>query len=193
MRINRKNLARIETLFHFCHLYTAHRDFKLAETIAKHNPLTWKQAESVSDLCNLIVKTKEAKPQDFIVEEDESANTAIDKYLKLKFALKETRREIGTERKNELYKAVKIFYRKRLFSYQMDTYFTFTINGLQRCIWGQISYYEFMINYCYERNLFTGEKSPISLKQSIRIANKIFEIIENNGKKSNTSPDSPNA
>ena len=70
MEISNRNYNRIESLYLFCWLYTAYRDFDLAKRIAKNKPLNWKQAESLSDFCNQIVVTKETKPQEFISEEN---------------------------------------------------------------------------------------------------------------------------
>ena len=91
MKISNRNYNRIERLYLFCWLYTAHRDFDLAKRIAKNRPLNWKQAESLSDFCNQIVVTKETKPQEFISEENESSDNAIDKYLVLKDCIEQVK------------------------------------------------------------------------------------------------------
>jgi hypothetical protein len=176
MGISNKNYNRIEMLYLFCWLYTAHRDFDLAKRIAKNKPLNWKQAESLSDFCNQIVKTKEVKPKEFISEENESSDNAIDKYLVLKDCIEQIKNRLGAKRKNELYKSVKAFYRKKCYCYQMDSFYTFLINGLFMYANKMISYNEFLNNYCFEVSLFTGKKSPIKLRYVIKMSKYILEF-----------------
>ncbi|MBP6456949.1 MAG: hypothetical protein KA275_09515 [Chitinophagaceae bacterium] len=175
MEISNRNYNRIERLYFFCWLYTAHRDFDLAKRIAKNNPLNWKQAESLSDFCNQIALTNETKPQEFISEENESTDNAIDKYLVLKECIEQVKLRLGAKGKNELYKSVKFFYRKKSYCYQMDSYYTFLINGLFMYVNRMITFQEFLKNYCFEVSLFTGKKTPINLKYVIKMSNHILK------------------
>ena len=175
MEISNRNYNRIESLYLFCWLYTAYRDFDLAKRIAKNKPLNWKQAESLSDFCNQIVVTKETKPQEFISEENQSSDNAIDKYLVLKDCIEQVKLRLGAKGKNELYKSVKVFYRKKSYCYQMDSFYTFLINGLFMYANKMITFQDFLNNYCFEVSLFTGKKSPINLKYVIKMSNHILK------------------
>lgn len=175
MKISDKNYDKIERLYLFCALYVAHRDFDLAKVIAKHKPLTWEQAESISNLCNQLVKVKEAKPQDFISGQDEMSNKAIDKYLILKDCLSSFKIGLGAKGRDKLYKSVKSFYRKKAYHYQMDTFYTFLIHGLFMYVNEVISFEEFVNTYCFEVSLFDGQKKPINLRYAIKMSNYILE------------------
>jgi hypothetical protein len=173
--LSQRNLEKIETLYNFCGLYNAHRDFDLAKRIAKNKPLKWEQAESLSNFCNEIVTTKESKPQDFISDEDTNSNEAIIKYISLKHHIKQSKLLYGVKNTNDLYKSVKRFYRKKMFCYQMDSYFTWLINGLFKYANGFISFDNFKEKYCFEVSLFTGKTKPLNLKQAIRISQYILK------------------
>jgi hypothetical protein len=173
--LSKRNLDKIKVLHIFCDLYIFHRDFDLAKRIAKNNPLNWKQAESLSNFCNQIVTTKESKPQDFISDEDTNSNKVIIKYLSLKHRIKQTKLFFGVKNTNELYKSVKKFYRKKMFCYQMDSYFTWLINGLFKYANDFISFDNFKEKYCFEISLFSGKTKPLNLKQAIRISQYILK------------------
>ncbi len=175
MKISNRNYNRIEWIYLFCWLYTAHRDFDLAKRIAKHNPLNWKQAESLSDFCNQIIVTNKTNPQEFISEENEVSDNAIDKYLVLKDYIKKVELRLGAKGKNELYKSVKAFYKKKTYCYQMDSFYTILITGFFMYANGMITFQDFLNNYCFEVSLFTGKKSPIKLKYVIKISNHILK------------------
>jgi hypothetical protein len=174
MEISRKNYYKIEKLYLFCWLYQLHRDFDLAKRVAKNKPLTWQQAESLSNLCNQIVTTKESSPQDFISEQNESSNNAIDKYLILKECLFNIKNKLGAKGKNELYKSVKTFYRKKAYCYQMDSFYCFLIEGFFMYANGMITFKYFLKNYCFEVSLFNGKKKPVNIKYVIKISNYIL-------------------
>ena len=174
MKISERNYNKLVWIFHFCNLYQAHRDFDLAKRIAKSNPLNWQQAESLSNLCNQLVVTKESKPQDFISEENQSSNDAIDKYLALKNCIAQVKYGLGAKDKNKLYKSVKAFYRKKMYCYQMDSFFTFLIKGFFMYQNRIISFKEFKDRYCFEVSLFTGKKKPIEIRQVIKISKYIL-------------------
>lgn len=174
MKISERNYKRIEMLYLFCWLYTTHRDFDLAKRIAKNKPLNWQQAEKLSNFCNQLVKTKQIKPEEFILEENESCNEAIDKYLILKDCIKQIKIRLGTKGKNELYKSVKSFYRKKSYSYQMDSFYIFLIRGLYMYANKMIRYDNFLNNYCYQISLFNGKRLPINLKYVIKMSNYIL-------------------
>jgi hypothetical protein len=172
--LSNRNLQRLNWIFHFCNLYIAHRDFDLHKRIAKNNPLNWEQAESLSSFCNQIVKTKESKPQDFISDDDTNSNNAVDKYLALKSCIAQVKYALGAKNKDKLYKSVKAFYRKKMYCYQMDSFFTWLINGFFLYVNDLISFDTFLRNYCFEVSLFTGKKKPIELKQVIKISQYIL-------------------
>jgi hypothetical protein len=175
MKISNRNYNRIERLYLFCWLYTAHRDFDLAKNIVKNKPLDWKQAESLSDFCNQIVKTRETKPQEFIIDKNESSDNVIEEYLILKDCIKQIKIRLGAKGKDELYKSVKAFYRKRSYCYQMDSFYTFLINGLFMYANRMITFQEFLNNYCFEVSLFSGKRSPVKLRKIIKMSNHILE------------------
>lgn len=175
MNISSRNYNRIERLYLFCWLYVAHRDFDLAKRIAKSKPLSWKEAESLSNFCNQIVIIKKTTAQDFIAEEDENYDNVIDKYSALKDCIEQVKLRLGAKGKNELYKSVKRFYRKKSYCYQMDSFYTFLINGLYAYANGIITFQDFLSNYCFEISLFNGKKSPINLRRTITMSNYILK------------------
>lgn len=177
MKISYKNFSKIERLYLFCLLYNAHRDFDLAKRVSKNKPLTWKQAESLADFCNQIVITKDTKPQEFISDENEKTNEVIEKYLVLKDCIERVKLKLGAKSKNELYKSVKSFYRKKSYCYQMDSFYIFLINGLFMYANRMITFQDFLNHYCFEVSLFTGKRSPISLKYVIKMSNHILKLI----------------
>lgn len=172
--LSSRNLKRLEYLSHFCNLYLAHKDFDLAKKIAKNNPLKWQQAESLSRLCNEIILTKKSKPQDFISDEDTNANNVVDKHIVLKNCIAQVKKSLGAKNKDKLYKSVKTFYRKKMYCYQMDSFFTWLINGFFLYVNGFISFDTFNSRYCFEVSLFSGQKKPIDLKQVIKISQYIL-------------------
>ena len=179
---NQRNYERIEKLGAFCFLYIAHRDFSLAKTIARNKPLTYEQAEKLSSFTNQLIKRKKSEPGDFITEEDKASNDAIEKYLVLKDSLESVKKIIGAKEKNNIYKAVKLFYRKRIYCYQMDSYFCDLINAL---FWYSNGYIEkdFFINdCCNEVCLFTGKWTKVDTRKAFKIAHYILNIIENGGR-----------
>lgn len=174
MHLSNRNLQKLNYIFHFCNLYIAHRDFDLSKRLAKNKPSTWKQAESLSNFFNQLVVTNETKPQDFISNEEDNSNDAIEKYLILKNCISEVKHSLGVKDKDKLYKSVKAFYRKKIFCYQMDSFFTWLINGFFMYINQHISFDNFKRNYCFEVSLFTGKKKPIEIKQVIKISQYIL-------------------
>ena len=153
-----------------------HRNFDLASKIAKNKPLTYRQAESFSNFCNQIITVKQSTAADFITPENDAADQAIDNYLELKEFLKVVKIEYGTNRKNELYKVVKKFYRKKMFCYQMDCYYCNLICGLKQYQYESITFSEFMRYYCFEVSLFDGRKHPIDLRNAIKISRYILNL-----------------
>ena len=178
MIINNRNKAHLEDLFLFCHLYNSYRDFELYRRLTKHNTLTYDKAESLATLCNMLVKTKTAKPTDFIKTEDEKGNNAIDKYKLLKNNLNFIKQNFGVKKRNQIHKAVKRFYRKNTFCYQMDSYFTFLIFGFYIYQKGIIDFNYFLNTYYFEVSLFDGTKKPLKIKNVIRIYANIKEHIK---------------
>lgn len=176
MKINYRNRKKIEKLFNFCRLYVSYRDFDLQKKLTKSSPLNYNQAESLSNFFNQLVVTKESKPQEFIKNEEEVIDESIDKYITLVSTLKEIKDEFGVKYKNNLYKSVKKFYNKKTYSYQMDTFFTFTIYGLYLYINRIITFEEFLEDYGFEISIFTGRKFPLDLKKTIKIAQYILTI-----------------
>lgn len=176
MNVNKRNKDRVEKLFYFCLLYISHRDFDLQKRLSKQKPLNYNQAEKLSNFFNELVVTRESSPQDFIANEEDTINTSIDKYIILKSTLKEIKNEFGVEYKNNLYKSVKKFYNKKIYGYQMDTFFTFTIYGLYLYINKIITFEEFLEDYRFEISIFTGKKSLLDLKKTIKIAQYILTI-----------------
>jgi hypothetical protein len=174
MKISERNYNRIEKLYFFCWLYTAHRDFDLAKKIAKNKPLNWEQAENLSNFCNQIVITKQSTPQDFISDENESSDYAIDRYLDLKDCINQIKCRLGAKTKDKLYKSVKAFYRKKIYCYQMDSYYVYLINGLFMYANNIITYDVFLNNYCFEISLFNGKRRDIDLKYTIKMSNYIL-------------------
>ena len=176
MWVSSRNYKKIENLFYFCALYNIYRDFDLHRRVAKSKPLNWEQAENLSNFTNQLIKTKESCPQDFIHVEEDSVNTSIDKYIVLKNTLNDIKNQFGAKYKNDLFKSVKKFYKKRLYCYEMDSYFTFVIYGMYLYVNKIISFKEFLDDYPFETSLFTGKKTPIKLKRTIKIANYILNI-----------------
>jgi len=178
MIYNQRNSERILKLSTFCLLYEVHRDFVLAKTIARHKPLSYENAERLSSFINQIVKTKKSKPSDFITEENQASNEVIEAYLVLKDYLKEIKDILGTKAKNDYHKTVKLFYRKKIFCYQMDTYFCHFVEGLFLYSAGIIVKDFFVLKYCNEICLFTGKRSPIDVRKAFNIAHYILNLIE---------------
>jgi hypothetical protein len=175
---NQRNSERIEKLAIFCFLYIAHRDFSLAKTIARNKPLAYEQAEKLASFTNQLIKTKESKPADFITEEDKAVNDAIEKYLVLKDSLKRVKEVIGAKEKNNIYKAVKLFYRKRIYGYPMDSYFCNLIDNLFYYSEGYIEKDSFIEYYCNEVCLFTGKWTKVDTRKAFKIAHYILNLIE---------------
>lgn len=178
MIISEKNKKKIHKLYYFCWLYTCHRDFDLTRNLAKLEPSSYKEAEKTSALMNQLVVTRKSTPKEFIIENNESADMVIKQYKKLNECLKDISSKFGAKYKNELYKSVKKFYRKKNYSYQMDSYFTFLINGLFFYINNEISFDFLEEFYCTERCLFTGKEKPINLRKTIKMANYILEFVK---------------
>lgn len=168
--------TNLHYLVNFCNLYVAHRDFTLAKRIAKNNPLSYEQAEKMASFFNQLVVTKECNPTDLLHTENDATNAAIDKYLILKKCLQDIKTNYGVPYRNKLHKAVKLFYRKHIFCYEMDSYFTFVINGYFLYVNNLISLEKFKENYYFEVSLFTGKKKPLNLKKVIRIARYILGL-----------------
>lgn len=175
-KISYRNYLRLQWIYHFCNLYIAYRDFDLNKKIAKNEKLDWNQAESLSNFFNQLVFIKKSKPEDFIHNDDDSANNAIDSYINLKKCLLEIKKHIGTKEKNQLYKAVKLFYRKRTFCYQMDFFYTFLIFGYWNYVNNVISIDNFMKNHIFEVSLFDGRKKMIEIRQVIKISKYILSF-----------------
>lgn len=175
MRISERNYERVSYLFDFCNLYIAHRDFDLAKRISRNKPLNWKQAESLSSFCNQLVLTNETKPQDFISSENESSDSVIDKYVVLKKCLLGLKARLGAKNRDWIYKQVKAFYKKRMFCYQMDTFYTWLIKGFYLYANNLISFERFMKEYCFEISLFTGKKKPVQIRQVVKISQYILK------------------
>ena len=180
---NQRNSERIEKLAIFCFLYIAHRDFTLAKTIARNKPLSYEQAEKLSIFTNQLIKTKKSEPADFITEEDKAVNDAIEKYLELKDSLERVKEVIGAKEKNKIYKSVKLFYRKRIYCYPMDSYFCGLINDLFFYTDGIIEKDFFIQNCCNEVCLFTGKWTKVDTRKAFKIGQYILNIIENGNTK----------
>jgi hypothetical protein len=176
MELSERNIDRIDYLFQFCQLYIVYRDFILHKQVARSKPLTYESAESLSDFLNKIIDFKESKPIDFISDEDTNSNNLIDSHLKLKKRLDLLKAVYGVKYRDSLYKLVKLFYRKKVYMYDLDTYFSMLIEGLWLYSIGAISFLEFKKNYCYEISLFSGKISDINIKKTIKIAQYIFSI-----------------
>jgi hypothetical protein len=183
MIYNQRNSEKILKLSTFCLLYEAHRDFVLAKTISRHKPLSYENAERLSSFINQIVKTKKSEPRDFIPEENQASNEVIEAYLVLKDSLREIKEILGTKAKNDYHKTVKLFYRKKTFCYQMDTYFCHFAEGLFLYSAGIIVKDFFVLKYCNEICLFTGKRSPIDVRKAFKIGQYILNIIENGNTK----------
>jgi hypothetical protein len=177
MYLNEKNRNNLQELFIFCHLYNSHRDFILAKNIAKHKTLSWDKAESLSDFCNMIVKTKQSTPIDFIKTEDETGNEVIEKYVILKNNLKFIKDNFGVKTRDEIYKAVKKFFRSKVYCYQMDSYFSFMVFGFYEYQKGTFSFKYFIDNYYFECSLFDGKRKDLELKKVMKMYLYIKNII----------------
>jgi len=173
--LSAKNCEKVNLLFHFCNLYIAHRDFDLAKRIAKNSPMKWDKASCLSSFCNQIITTKESSPCDFMSDDNTNANDAIGKYLELKKCIAQVKIAFGTKNKDKLYKSVKSFYRKKMYCYQMDTFFTWLVKGLFMYINDFISFDYFKKCYCFEISLITGKKKEIDIRQSIKISQYIIK------------------
>lgn len=174
MYISLKNYHKLNWIYYFCKLYKAHRDFDLAKRVAKNNPLKWEQAESLASFCNQIVTTKTTKPEDFISDDNTNANEAIEKYLILKECIKQIKYSLGAKNKDKIYKSVKSFYRKKMYCYQMDSFFTWLISGAVMYVNDFITFEQFKRNYCFEISLFSGTTKPINIRQVIKISQYIL-------------------
>lgn len=174
--LSENNCEKVNLLFHFCNLYIAHRDFDLAKRIAKNSPMKWDKASSLSKFCNQIITTKESSPSDFMSDDNTNANDLIEKYLELKKCIALVKSNLGAKNKDQLYKSVKVFYRKKMYCYQMDTFFTWLISGLFMYINDIISFDYFQKCYCFEVSLFTGKKKEIDIRQSIKISQYIIKL-----------------
>jgi hypothetical protein len=175
---NQRNYERIEKLGAFCVLYIAHRDFSLAKTIARNKPLSYEQAEKLSSFTNQLIKRKKSEPADFITEEDKASNDAIQKYLELKDSLESVKKIIGAKGKNKIYKAVKFFYRKRIYCYQMDSYFCDLIEALFWYSNGYIDKDFFINDCCNEVSLFTRKWSKVDTRKAFKIGQYILDLME---------------
>ena len=178
MHLNKRNLDNLLDVFIFCELYVAHRDFVLYKNVAKHNTLNWEQAENVANLCNMLVKTNEAKPTDFIKTDDQNSNDAIDKYQILKFKLDLIKDTYGAKKRDQIYKAVKRFYRKKTFCYPMDNYFNRLGVAFYLYSRGLFNLQYVIDNFYFEISLFDGTKKPLKLKNVIRVYANIKENIK---------------
>lgn len=163
-------------IVNFCNLYVAHRDFILAKIVAKNKPLIYEQAEKMASFFNELVVTKQCNPYDLLHTENDSSNEAIEKYLKLKHCLQDIKTNYGVLYRNKLNKAVKLFYRKKIFCYEMDSYFIWLVNGYFLYVNNLISLEQFKENYYFEVSLFTGKNKPLNLKKVIKIARYIFGL-----------------
>jgi len=177
INIKQSNLKKIEEIFIFCNLYKLHRDFLLSKNIAKHDILKWTEAEKISNFCNMLIKTKVSTAKDFIKSEDENANIAIENYNKLKDYLLAIKKNHSVKTRDRIYKAVKIFYKKKYFCYQMDSYFINLSFGVHLLINKQIGELYFEKYYWNEISLFTGKTSPLKLKNVIKIYSKINSLL----------------
>ena len=63
-----------------------------------------------------------------------------------------------------------------MYCYQMDSNFTFVIYGLYLYVNNIISFDEFKKEYAFEVSLFTGRKSTLKLKSTIKIAQYILNL-----------------
>jgi hypothetical protein len=178
MNINKRNLDNLLDIFIFCELYVAHRDFILHRNVAKHDTLNWYKAEKVADLCNMLVKTNKAKPIDFIKTDDQKSNEVIDKYEILKLKLNLIKDNYGAKKRDQIYKAVKSFYRKKVFCYPMDNYFNRL--GVAFYLYSRKLFtLEYVIdNFYFEISLFDGTKKPLKLKNVMRVYANIKENIK---------------
>lgn len=177
MNINQRNAQRILDVTLFCRLYELNRDFILQRNLIKHDCTNYKDAEKMADFCNTIIKTRTAKPTDFIQTEDEKNNAVIDAHQNLKKGLNDLKQMFGCKKRDEIYKAVKLFYRKKYFCYEMDCYFIMLIRGYIVLVNGFISYDQFMNVFFVEYSLFDGSKKQLKLKRVVQIFQKINEVI----------------
>ncbi len=137
--------------------------------------MKWDKASSLSKFCNQIITTKESSPSDFMSDDNTNANDAIGKYIELKKCISQVKIAFGTKNKDKLYKSAKAFYRKKMYCYQMDTFFTWLVKGLFMYINDFISFDYFKKCYCFEISLFTGKKKEIDIRQSIKISQYIIK------------------
>jgi len=180
MRISKRNKGRIALLNIFCELYEAHKDFILAKRVANSKPTTWNDAEKLSNLANYLLPTKDSKPQDFMIGNEDKNNNAIDNYIKLKEKLNYLKKNFGVKIRNQLYKAVKYFFRKNKYCCYMDSFFIHLIEGLNLYSSSKITFNHFVSNFTFNLSIFifTGKVKKINIKLSIEIAKYIFDIIE---------------
>lgn len=175
MQLNNKNKKQLEDIFFFCKLYELHRDFIMYRNISKCGTLSWEQAESIASFCNMLVQTKVATPTEFIKTEDTQSNDVIDRYKKLKDFLLLIKVMYGYKKRDQIYKAVKRFHRKKTYCYQMDNYFTNMIFGFYEYTNGNISMETFLSHYYFEISLFNGVRKTLELKKVIKIYQNIKE------------------
>lgn len=177
--INLNNHNKIVDNIIFCTLYQLYRDFDLRKRCSKAGTLSWKQAESISDLCNTLIKIRQASPDEFIKTEDETSNELITKYNDLKEGLNIIKDKFGPKKKNQLLRAVKTFYRKRSFCYEMDCYYCLLSLGVHNLMSGYITKDQLIEHYFCKYSLFTGKRTNLSLKEVVRVYSKINNTIQN--------------
>lgn len=175
MRISERTYEKAKIIYYFVNLYLVYRDFVLAKQISKYETMDIQKAEFMSELINQIFPNAESTASEFIKTEDERSDNVIDAYLSLKETLTSTRKLIGASEKNKIYKAVKQFYRKRHFCYQMDTYFCSVASAFYAYILEIISEEEFSL-YSHKIDLFNAKRIPLDKKEIVRISNKILEF-----------------
>ena len=163
----------LHLLSSYLYLYEKYRNFTLAKRISRFET-TWEQAEKIAELCNTLVKTRVAEPQEFVKNENEKSDDLIDKYLELKKYLDFVKEKFGVPKRNQLHKAVKLFFRKKYFVYEMDAYFLNLAQGIMLLHNGLMTTNIFVNNYWCEYSLFDGSKKPLQLKKVLRIKNKII-------------------
>lgn len=176
--LKKEKLKDICNVYIFCELYNLHRDFYLNNKIARNKQISYLQAESLSDFCNQLIKTKKSKPQDFMQTEDESCNEVIEAHKKLKDFLIVIKNVYGAKFRDKIYKAVKLFYRKKYFCYQMDSFFTHLFQGLFLLINNIIGYDYFLHYYFVEYSIFDGTKKQLKLKKAAKVYFKIHELLK---------------
>lgn len=178
MKISERNLKKFISIYNFCYLFENYQKFEISKNLAKHGKISYEHAQVFAQLMNNLVPQVKCNPNDWIVEEEELNNNAIDDYLILKESLDNVKKVIGAKQKNILFKAVKYFYRKKTFFFQMDAYYLRIIMAFCDYLNGDISLNSFLKNHYFEISLFNGKKSKIDLRQLIRISNYILDCIK---------------